>query len=91
LSRLNPLHELSHPLGKLEQSMGRMERSIGQLHDDMEPTQVLPEVLASLHRVEALMERLITAVEADAASLAVPVKPRPPAGSRRAAPRVREA
>jgi hypothetical protein len=86
LSRLNPLHELTHPLGKLELSMGRLEKAIAELHSDMVPVQVLPEINATLKRMEALMERLVAAAEADAGV----VKPQPPK-SRRAAPRGRAA
>ena len=88
MSRLNPLHELSHPLGKLEQSMGRMERAIGGLHDDMAPIGVLHEMNDTLKRMESLMERLVTAVESGGTVAAL--KPQPQA-SRRAAPRARGA
>jgi hypothetical protein len=86
VSRLNPLHELTHPLGKLELSMGRLEKSIAELHADMAPVQALPEINATLKRMELLMERLVEAVEADAGV----VKQQPPK-SRRAAPRGRAA
>jgi hypothetical protein len=88
LSRLNPLHELSHPLGKLEQSMGRMERAIGELHTDMAPIDVLHEMNETLKRMEGLMERLVAATEVEGTVSAI--KPQPPK-SRRAAPRARGA
>src|SRR5215218_6380454 len=50
LSRLNPLHDLTHPLGNLEQSMVRLEGAIGDLSTELKPVNVLPEVLASLQR-----------------------------------------
>jgi hypothetical protein len=86
VSRLNPLHELTHPLGNLELSMGRLEKAIGELHADMVPVQVLPEMNATLKRMEALMERLVEAVEADTGV----IKQQPPK-SRRAAQRGRAA
>jgi hypothetical protein len=72
-------------MGRLEQSMGRLEEAIGGLHRDMAPVQVLPDVLASLERMEALMERLVAAVEAERV-----VTP-PPAASARGGRRVRGA
>jgi hypothetical protein len=80
LSRLNPLHEITEP-------MTRLERSMSAMRDEMAPIQTLPDVLSSLQRVEALLERLVEIQEADAAG--VPVKPAP--ASRRAAPRKRAA
>jgi hypothetical protein len=86
LSRLNPLHELTHPLENLELSMGRLEKAIGGLHADMAPVQELPEINATLKRMEKLIERLVAAVEADSGV----VKQQPPK-SRRAAQRGRAA
>jgi hypothetical protein len=80
LSRLNPLHEITHPMARLEEAMQ-------DLKGGMAPVQTLPEVLASLQRVEALLERLVDLQEAEAG--VSPVKPAP--ASRRAAPRKRAA
>jgi hypothetical protein len=80
LSRLNPLSEITEP-------MNRLERSMTAMRDEMAPIQTLPDVLASLQRVESLLERLVEIQEAEAAG--VPVKPAP--ASRRAAPRKRAA
>ena len=80
MSRLNPLHEITEP-------MTRLERAMSAMRDEMAPIQTLPDVLASLQRVEALLERLVEIQEAEAAGVAV--KPAP--ASRRAAPRKRAA
>ena len=82
MSRLNPLHDITEPMKRLEDAMHA-------LRGDMAPTQTLPEVLASLHRVEALLERLLAIQEAEAAANGIPIKPAP--ASRRAAPRKRAA
>jgi hypothetical protein len=75
LSRLNPLHEITHPMERLEESMKAMK-------DEMVPIQVLPDVLKSLQRVESLLERLVEIQEAEAGAVA-PVKPVKAAGRRR--------
>ena len=80
MSRLNPLSEITEP-------MNRLERAMGSMRDEMAPVQTLPDVLASLQRVEALLERLVEIHEAELAG--APVKPAP--ASRRAATRKRAA
>jgi hypothetical protein len=80
LSRLNPLHEITHPMGRLEESMKAMK-------DEMAPIQTLPDVLKSLQRVEALLEQLLALQEAEAAANGITLAK----GSRRAAPRKRAA
>lgn len=80
MSRLNPLHEITHPMARLEEAMQGLK-------GEMKAVQTLPDVLASLQRVEALLERLVEIQEAEAAG--TPVKPVP--ASRRAAPRKRAA
>jgi hypothetical protein len=78
LSRLNPLHDITEPMNRLEKSMSAMR-------DEMAPIQTLPDVLASLQRVEGLLERLLALQEAEAEANGISVKPAP--ASRRAAPR----
>jgi hypothetical protein len=82
LSRLNPLHDITDPMNRLEQAMSAMK-------DEMGPIQTLPAVLASLQRVEQLLERLVAIQEAEAEASGIAVKPAP--ASRRAAPRKRAA
>jgi hypothetical protein len=82
LSRLNPLHDITEP-------MNRLERSMSAMRDEMAPIQTLPDVLASLQRVEGLLERLLALQEAEAEAAGIVVKPAP--ASRRAAPRKRAA
>ena len=82
MSRLNPLHDITDP-------MNRLERSMSAMRDEMAPIQTLPDVLASLQRVEGLLERLLALQEAEAAANGIAVKPAP--ASRRAAPRKRAA
>jgi len=67
--------------------MNRLERAMSAMRDEMAPIQTLPDVLSSLQRVEALLERLVEIQEAEAAGVAI--KPAP--ASRRAAPRKRAA
>jgi hypothetical protein len=69
LSRLNPLHDITEPMNRLEKAMVAMR-------DEMAPIQTLPDVLKSLQRVEALLERLVLLQEAEA-GIAAPVKPAP--------------
>ena len=59
MSRLNPLSEVTQPMARLEEAMRG-------LHAGMTPVETLPEVLASLKRVEALLERLLLIQEAEA-------------------------
>ena len=59
LSRLNPLSEITHPMGRLEEAMKELQAG-------MTPVETLPDVLASLQRVEALLERLVLIQEAEA-------------------------
>jgi hypothetical protein len=82
LSRLNPLSEITEP-------MNRLERSMTAMRDEMAPIQTLPDVLSSLQRVEALLERLVAIQEAEAK--AGGFMPEPAPASRRAAPRKRAA
>jgi hypothetical protein len=70
VSRLNPLHDITEPMSRLEKAMVAMR-------DEMAPIQTLPDVLSSLQRVEALLERLVMLQEAEA-GLTAPVKPAPP-------------
>ena len=67
--------------------MVRLEGSIKELKGEMEPIQTLPDVLKSLQRIEALLERLVMIQEAEAGVGAV----KPPPASGRAAPRKRAA
>ena len=82
MSRLNPLHDITEPMNRLESAMNSMR-------DEMAPIQTLPDVLASLQRVEALLGRLVAIQEAEAEASGIAVKPAP--ASRRAAPRKRAA
>ncbi len=59
MSRLNPLSEITHPMGRLEEAMKGLQAG-------MTPVETLPEVLDSLRRVEALLERLLLIQEAEA-------------------------
>ena len=68
--------------------MVRLEGAIGDLSTELKPVNVLPEVLASLQRVEGLLERLVAAAEADAKPT---TKLKQPPASRRAAPQGRAA
>jgi hypothetical protein len=81
VTRLNPLHDITEPMKRLEEAMNAMR-------DEMAPIQTLPDVLASLQRVESLLERLVEIQEAEAAEAGW-LKPAP--ASRRAAPRKRAA
>ena len=66
MSRLNPLHDITEPMNRLEKAMVAMR-------DEMAPIQTLPDVLSSLQRVEALLERLVVLQEAEA-GITAPVK-----------------
>jgi hypothetical protein len=59
LSRLNPLNEVTQPMARLEAAMKGLQAG-------MTPVETLPEVLASLQRVEGLLERLLLIQEAEA-------------------------
>ena len=82
MSRLNPLHDVTEP-------MNRLERSISAMRDEMAPIQTLPDVLASLQRVERLLEQLVSIQVAEAEAGGFMPKPAP--ASRRSAPRKRAA
>ena len=72
MSRLNPLHDITQPMARLEQAMHA-------LRGEMVPITELPDILASLKRVEGLLERLLEIQEAEAIANGTlkPVKPAP--------------
>jgi hypothetical protein len=80
LSRLNPLHDITEPMARLEQAMNGLKA-------EMVPIKELPDVRASLQRVEALLERLVEIQEAEAIANGIvkPVKPVKSAPRKRAA------
>lgn len=80
MSRLNPLSEVTQPMARLEEAMRGLQAG-------MTPVETLPEVLASLKRVEALLERLLLLQEAEAQANGF----MPPPASARGAQRKRAA